>query len=195
MPVSFTFGKPPSNPIVTSEPGWSRLPGYDDSMPNVLRSAAMGLLFAVVIAIAWQSLTAQGLQFEASPAVSSIILVFLISTVGHEICHLLFFPRFGLQNTAIGIWLQLGALFVQHLRPLRRRQMIVATLAPAVLLCLVPLIAGICGAHVPAFMQWVTVVNGVAVGADLLAVVQLLRHASSKALILDTDHTLFQREP
>jgi Putative zincin peptidase len=194
MPISFTLGKPPSNPIVASEPGWSRLPGYDDSMPSTLRAIGVGLLFAATLAIAWHALAPQGLTFETRPAVSSAVIVFLIATVGHEMCHLLLFPRLGLQNAVIGVWPQMGALFVQYLQPVTRLRFIVAALAPTIFICLVPLVAGINGAAIPAFLPWAAVVTGVAVGADLLAVVQLLRHSSKTALVLESNHALFQRE-
>lgn len=195
MTISIAIGKPPSNPLIDSEPGWSRVPGYDDSMPVVLRAVSIGLVLAAALAVAWRLLVQDGLPFEGHPARSSVVMVFLIATIGHELCHLLLFPRLGFQNTIIGIWLQMGALFVQYMRPVTRSRLIVATLSPTVLICLLPLILGICGVAVPPYVQWASVLNGVAVGADLLAVLQLLRHVSATALVLDSNHALFQREP
>jgi hypothetical protein len=194
MPLSFTLGKPPSNPIVISQPGWTPIPGYDDSMPNILRAGGIGLAFAATLAIAWYFLVPQGLSFETNPAPVSMILVFLITSVGHEICHLLLFPRLGFENAVIGLWPKVGGLFIQYLRPVTRSRFISATLSPTVIISVVPLAVGMCGAAVPAFVPWASIVNGVAVGADLLAVVQLLRHSSKCALILDSNHMLYQHQ-
>ena len=193
MSMSFVFGKPPSNPIVAAEPGWSPVSGYDDSMPVTLRTVGMGLALAVVLAIAWRLLVQDALSIEGRPAAWSVTQVFLICTVGHELCHLLFFPRLGLQHTAVGVWLQMGALFVQHLRPMKRNRLILAVLAPTILICLLPLAAGIWGFNVPPTLQWASVANGVAVGADLLAVTQMLRHVPAESLVLDSNQALFQR--
>jgi Putative zincin peptidase len=195
MTFSVVIGKPPSNTLVESEPGWSRLPGYDDSMPVTLRAIGIGLVLAAALAVAWHLLVQDGLPFEGRPAGSSVVLAFLIATIGHELCHLLAFPRLGFLNATVGIWPQMGALFVQYMRPVTRLRFMVATLSPTVLICLVPLILGICGVVIPPYVQWASVLTGVAVGADLLAVFQLLRHASATALVLDCNHALFQREP
>jgi Putative zincin peptidase len=194
MAVSFAFGKPPSNPIVTSQPGWTPIPGYDDSMRNMLRAVGIGLAFAATLAIAWHSLVPQGLSYDASPALLSMVLVFLITTVGHEICHLLPFPRLGFGNAVLGLWLQVGGLYIQYLQPVTRSRFIVVLLSPAVIISVVPLIAGICGVAVPEFLTWASILNGVGASADLLAVVQLLRHSNKGALLLDSNQMLYQRQ-
>jgi hypothetical protein len=135
MAASFAFGKPPSNPIVTSQPGWTPIPGYDDSMPNMLRAVGIGLAFAATLAIAWHSLVPQGLSYDASPALLSMVLVFLIVTVGHEICHLLPFPRLGFGNAVLGLWLQVGGLYIQYLQPVTRSRFIVVLLSSSHYFC------------------------------------------------------------
>lgn len=195
MTLSVVIGKPPSNVLIDSEPGWSRLPGYGDSMPVTLRAIGIGLVVAAALALAWRLLVPDGLPLEARPARLSIVLAFLIPTIGHELCHLLLFPRLGLLNTTLGFWPKMGALYVQYMRPVTRSRFIVATLSPTILICLVPLLLGISGVAVPPYLQWASVLNGVAGGADLLAVVQLLRHTSARAVVLDSNHALFHREP
>lgn len=194
MSISFVFGKPPPNPLIDSEPGWSRIAGYDDSMPVVLRSVCMGLALAVTLAIAWRLLVQDALLIEGRPSGWSVVQVFLIATAGHELCHLLLFPRLGTQHTVVGMWLQMGALFVQHLRPMNRNRLILATLSPTILICLPPLAAAVCGVNVPPALQWASVANGVAVGADLLAVTQMLRHVPASSLVLDSAQGVFQHE-
>lgn len=195
MSFSIVVGKPPSNTLIDSESGWSRLPGYGDSMPVTLRAIGIGLVVAAALALAWRLLVPDGLALEARPARLSIVLAFLIPTIGHELCHLLLFPRLGFTNTTVGLWPKMGALYVQYMQPVTRSRFIVATLSPTILICLVPLLLGIGGVAVPPYLQWASVLNGVAGGADTLAVALLLRHASATALVLDSNHALFQREP
>lgn len=195
MSFSVAIGKPPANPLIETESGWSRLPGYDDSMPVTLKAVGIGLAMAAVVALAWRLLVPEGLPLEAQPAKLSIVLAFLIPTIGHELCHLLLFPRLGLLDATVGVWPKMGALYVQYMQPVTRSRFIVATLAPTMLICLAPLLLGLWGMEVPPYLQWASVLNGVAVGADLLAVVQLLRHSSAKTLVLDSNHALFLRKP
>ena len=194
MSLCFSFGKPPENPLLSSEAGWSRVPGYDDGMPATLRALAIGLTFATSLAVAWSSFVPDGLPFEARPEFSSVLLVFFIATVLHELCHLVMFPGFGLRHSIVGVWPQMGAVFAQYLLPIKRNRFIVATLAPALIICGLPLMLGIFGFALPTFLKWATVVNGVAVGADLLAVAMLFRHGTAKDLILDSGHALYRRE-
>jgi Putative zincin peptidase len=194
MPLSFSFGRPPENPLLSSDAGWSRVPGYDDAMPATLRAIAVGLTLAALLAIAWRSLVPDGLPFVAKPELTSVFLVFFIGTILHELCHLIVFPSFGLRHSVVGVWPQMGAMYAQYLLPVKRGRFIVATLSPAAIICGLPLILGISGFPVPAFLQWASVVNGVAVGADLLAVAMLLRHGAAKDLILDSGHALYRRE-
>lgn len=195
MSLSFAIGKPPSNSLIEAESGWSRVPGYDDSMPATLKAIGLGLAAATALAVAWRLLVPDGLPLEARPAKQSIVFAFLIPTLGHELCHMLLFPRMGFLNTTVGLWPKMGALYVQYMQPVTRSRFIVATLSPTILLCLVPLLFGILGVAVPAYLQWATILNGVAVGSDLLAVVQLMRFGSATALVLDSNHALFLREP
>jgi Putative zincin peptidase len=194
MPVSLAFGKPPRNTLLDTEPGWSQVPGYDDSVAATLRAIGIGLLLAVLLAAAWYVLVPNGLPVNGSPPASSMILVFLIVTVVHELCHLALFPRFGLRHSIVGLWPQMGAVFVQYLQPVSRARFIAATLAPTIVICALPLALGIAGLPIPAFLQWASVLNGLAVGADLLAVVVLLRHTSARHLVLDSNHALFRRQ-
>ncbi len=191
MSFSFAIGKPPSNLLIEAEAGWSRMPGYDDSMPITLKAIFIGLVMAAALALAWRLLVPGGLE---APAKLSVYLTFLIVTLGHELCHLLLFPKLGFPNATVGLWPQMGALYVQYMQPVTRSRFVVATLSPTVLICLVPLLLGLWGVAVPPYLQWATVLNGVAVGADLLAVVQLLRFSSVTALVLDSNHALFLRE-
>lgn len=195
MPLSFSIGKPPSNPLIHTESSWARMPGYDDSMPNTLKAVAIGLTAAAALALTWYLLVPDSLPLEAQPAWLSIVLAFLIPTLGHELCHLMLFPRLGFLNATVGLWPQMGALYVQYMQPVTRSRFIVATLSPTILICLVPLLLGILGVAIPAYVQWATIINGVAVGSDLLAVVQLMRFGSATALVLDSNQALFLREP
>jgi hypothetical protein len=194
MPLSFAIGKPPRNPLLDTEPEWSQVPGYGDSMAHTLRAIGTGLILAALLALTWRFLVTDGLPLEASPALSSILLVFLIATVAHEIFHLAVFPSFGLKHGVVGIWPQMGAIYVQYLLPVTRGRFIAATLSPAIAISVFPLVLGLSGFQVPAFIQWATIVNAVAAGADLLAVTVLLRETSARDLVLDSNHALFRRE-
>ncbi|MFO1264654.1 MAG: hypothetical protein U1E84_15180 [Rhodoferax sp.] len=77
MSFSFAIGKPPFNPLIEAEPGWSRMPGYDDSKPITLKAIFIGLVMAAALALAWRLLVPGGLE---APAKLSVYLTFLIVT-------------------------------------------------------------------------------------------------------------------
>lgn len=194
MSISFTLGEPPKNALLASDSRWLIIPGYNQSVQVALRAIGIGLITAAVLAIAWRVLVPTGLPLEARPAISSVLFVFLIATLGHELCHLVAFPNCGLRNSVVGVWPKMGSVFVQYLRPVKRWRFIVAALFPALVICFLPLMLGILGFQVPAFIQWASVLNGVGIGADLLAVTVLLRHTAATDLILESNHALYRRD-
>jgi hypothetical protein len=163
-------------------------------MPDTLRAIGIGLALAALLAVAWRVLVPDGLPLEARPALSSVVLVFLLATVVHEFFHLIAFPGLGIRHGMVGVWPQMGALYVQYLLPVTRKRFIAATLAPTLAICMAPTVLGLSGVAVPAFIQWATVLNAVAVGGDLLAVAVLLRKTTAASLVLDSNHALFHRE-
>jgi hypothetical protein len=193
--LNFMVGKPPENLIFRADPHWSAIPGYDDSMPMTLRAVAMGATPALLLGLVWYFMAPGGLPISLNIELSSVLIAFALATIVHELCHLLLFPRMGLQHTTVGIWPQMGAVFVQFRKPVSRARFIAITLAPLLLISLLPIALAFAGFAIPTVVRWGGVINALAAGADMLAVLVLLKHSSASAQIVESGHTLLHHSP
>lgn len=181
------IGRPLKGYVCNSS--WSSMDIFDHR--KLFNSLLVGSFLAGCIALAWTVLDASSLPL-GSPTGADMLLVFAVLLFAHEGLHLLGFPNAGLNShTVIGIWPQIGAPYVQYLSPMSRRQFIVALLLPVVILSLLPLIMVAVGTGAVAHLSWISVLNCIGAGSDILIVGKLLSIVPANASVMESDGKLY----
>jgi hypothetical protein len=190
--ISFRCAPPPKSPDIDQSQSWRALPGYDGSSNTFARALGVGVACALTLFAAWELLTATPLRF-GSPTLVDVAIVIFALTVVHELAHWVGFPFHAQRRIIFGVWPAAGSVYVQSLEPIKRNRFVIVLLLPLALLSLLPLLLSVSLEPVPHVVRWISVLNGLSVGGDLLAVYTLLKKAPSDTLVLESENQLFAR--
>ncbi len=206
--MRFHLGAPPLNDnFQPEEDDWTPLREPSPLMINVL-AIPFGVFAAILLALGW----AAGVDSFApqlgidpagtglgQPAYAAVLFVALVMSLlgiiaAHELIHGLGYPYFGLtRSTVLGVWPSKLLFYAGYLKSLRRDRWLIVYLLPFLVLSVVPLIVyrmwGINAASQPrseqvwAWLYFLSLLNGLFSGGDLLYVLLILLQIPRRAVL------------
>jgi hypothetical protein len=157
---------------------------------RLLLSIGLGAVVALCFAIAWRNCSGESLPL-GSPSWLEFGVVLVTLSLGHEALHLVGFPRRGLDsNTVIGLWLEFGSPYVQYLSPMSRNQFLLATILPFAVLSILPVVFAANDIGSVAYLSWISVLNCVGAGSDLLVFAKTLAIVPANAWVLENGESM-----
>jgi hypothetical protein len=185
------LGRPPQqNPPFLSK--WNSIKIFDKEC--LLWSLGIGISVAACVALIWRNCDLDSLPL-GSPSWMEFAIVVMVLSVGHETLHMLGFPRFGFDsNTVIGVWPEAGSPYVQYLSPMSRNQFLIAAMFPFLALTILPFMLASYGIGSVEHLSWISVLNSVGAGSDILIVGKLLWMVPNNASVLENGDLLYWGE-
>ena len=201
--MRFHFGAPPlDDDFQPEEDGWLPLREPGPLLVNVL-AIPFGVLAAMGLALGWDlparlAIVADGSELGRLLFAAFLLVALAVSLLGiiaaHELIHGLAYPQFGLtRSTVLGVWPSRLLFYAGYLRSLRRDRLLLVYLLPFLVLSVAPLVAHrIWGAaaggnlrteQVWAWLYFVSILNGLFSGGDLLYVAIILLQIPRRAVL------------
>jgi hypothetical protein len=182
--MKLCLGPPPAaTDFAPEDEGWTTLREPSPGWVNLL-AAPCGVLAVVVLALAWgraPSWSGSGeLSFlgKLAPLVWLALLFggsFVGTVIAHERLHAVAYPRFGLTNsTIVGAWPSRLLFYAGYLGELGRSRWLLVYVFPLLVLSVLPMLTWrLCGLY-SGVLHFVSLLNGLASGGDLLMVLLIL---------------------
>jgi hypothetical protein len=187
----FRFGRPLQSSL-TKNAVWNRIELFDRKA--VLYSLMIGLGAAVCIAFIWLCLVPHSLPL-GSPSALQIGAALAALIIGHEVLHLLGFPRFGLSSdTTIGIWVELGSPYVQHHSLMIRNRFLFVAALPFAALSILPIPMQLLGIGAANYWSWVSVLNCIGAGSDIYIIFKTISTVPRKARVIEDGEALYWQQ-
>jgi hypothetical protein len=153
----------------------------------------MGTVVAAAVALIWSFCNRDSLPL-GSPSWTALTIVFLLLCLGHEGLHLLGFPNAGFdRHTVIGLWAEFGSPYVQYLSPMVRTRFVFTALLPFLVLTILPFPLASIFPESVAYLSWVSVLNSVGAGSDILVAAKLLSMVPRDALVIESGELMYWR--
>jgi hypothetical protein len=191
--MRFHIGPPPLEiEFHPAEEGWTPLREPTPLMLNVL-AVPFGVAAAVLLALAWG--TQAMIHVESGDSelgrlvFAGLLLVALaVSLLGvvavHELVHAVGYPAFGLtRSTVIGVWPSRLLFYAGYLRSLPRNRWLFVYLLPFLVLSIVPLVLYHALGFESAWLYFLSLLNGLFSGGDLLFFVLILLQVPRRAIM------------
>ncbi len=195
--MRFVLGPPPDDPDFAPEPGgWKRV-RVPSSWMLVLFGSLIGILLCVATGMAWSlvpvkteipqlNLSGLGLKLPVIAVPFVILLQFIlflaVLVVVHELLHAFAFPGFG-RNKILGLWPQRLMPYADYHDALPCWRFIVVAFAPLACLSVVPLAIGLIVGSAANLWMFVSVVNALASGGDVLLAAAVASQVPLGALV------------
>jgi len=156
---------PESAEFLSGETGWIPIKEPSPWIAQLL-AFPIGVAAAWILVLLWaQTGTKPRLGNHVFWWVVLIIVVFIV----HEIIHAIFHPRAGTSSkTIIGFWPSRVLLYAVYDDVLSRERCIVTSVAPFVIISLVPLAGAFIAGGVPGQLAFVSIFNCIVSGMDIL---------------------------
>ena len=160
---------------------------------RLIYSLCIGVTIGTFIAFLWRLLYSESLPF-GSPSWTKIVLSLIVLIIGHEVIHLLGFPYLGMSSrTVVGLWLEAGSPYVQHMSPIRRNRFLAISILPFFVLSVMPLVLAAHNLGTINYLSWISVLNCLGAGSDIFIFIQILRVVPSKANVIEGEDALYWR--
>lgn len=157
---------------------------------RLVLSLGIGLILALIFGFILLTSNPASLPL-GTPSWLEIFIFISILTIGHELLHLLGFPRLGLDsNSVAGIWWECGSPYVQHVLPMQRNRFILACAIPFTVLTLIPLILVLNNFGSVEYLSWISVLNCIGAGSDLFIILKLFLSVPNNAWVLENGQSI-----
>lgn len=184
----FHIGRPLRCPLPVNA-GWNEIKTLDQG--RLAWSVCVGICVALIVAVIWRIYSTESLPL-GSPSWSQILFSLIILSLGHEAIHLLGFPNLGMSaETVVGVWPEAGSPYVQHLSPMSRNRFLIVSILPFLVLSILPLALAFNGAGPINLLSWLSVLNCVGAGSDLLIFHKVIRAVPTKAHVIEAEAALY----
>jgi hypothetical protein len=158
---------------------------------RLLLALGLGICTSLLIASIWMMHYPKSLPL-GSPSWIEFTLTLFTLAIGHEALHLLGFPKFGFDSkTIIGFWPEFGSPYVQYLSPMQRNRFLLSTILPFLVLTLLPLFLLTGSSKLTAYLSWISVLNSVGAGSDLLIFMKVAMQVPKDSYIMESHDSVY----